>query len=101
MSTEESRNTDDKPDADQRLWQAGLPRLHSEITEMVLGVFFEVYNELGGGFLESVYQEALRIAFVQAGLQVGSEVPVLVYFRGQVVGTFRADLIVNDCVLLE
>ena len=75
--------------------------LHAEITEKVIGVFFEVYNELGGGFLESVYQQAMRIALGQAGLRVAVEVPVPVYFRGEVVGNFRADLIVNDSVLIE
>jgi GxxExxY protein len=75
--------------------------LHSEVTEKVIGVFFEVYNELGGGFLESVYQEAMRIALLQAGLRVAIEIPIPVYFRGEVVGNFRADLVVNDCVLLE
>jgi GxxExxY protein len=60
-----------------------------------------VYNELGGGFLEGVYQEALRIALLQAGMEVKSEIPVPVYFRGVVVGNYRADLVVNDCVLLE
>ena len=75
--------------------------LHSEITEKILGVFFEVYNELGGGFLEGVYYEALRIALTQAGMRVEMEVPVPVYFRGEVVGNFRADAVVNDSVLLE
>ena len=75
--------------------------LHSEITEKVLGIFFDVYNELGGGFLECVYQQALKIALVQAGFKTAAEVPVPVYFRGEVVGNFRADLVVNDCVLLE
>jgi GxxExxY protein len=75
--------------------------VHAEITEKVIGVFFEVYNELGGGFLESVYHESLRIALVQAGLRVTVEVPVPVYFRGEVVGNFRADVVVNDCVLFE
>lgn len=56
---------------------------------------------MGGGFLEGVYQEALRIALVQAGMQVKAEIPVPVYFRGVVVGNYRADLVVNDCVLLE
>jgi GxxExxY protein len=75
--------------------------LHAEITEKVIGMFFEVYNELGGGFLESVYRQALRIALVQEGLRAATEVPVPVKFRGELVGNFRADLIVNDCVLLE
>jgi GxxExxY protein len=75
--------------------------LHAEITEKVIGVFFEVYNELGGGFLEGVYHEALRIALTQAGMRVEMEVPIPVHFRGEVVGNFRADAVVNDCVLLE
>ncbi len=74
---------------------------HVELTERVIGVFFEVYNELGPGFLESVYREAMRIALTQAGLRVKCEVPVPVSFRGVVVGVFRADLVVNDVVLIE
>lgn len=75
--------------------------LHAEVTASVIGVFYEVYNELGGGFLESVYHEALKMALEQAGLRVASEVPVPVRFRGKVVGSFFADLVVNECVLLE
>ena len=87
--------------ADRKAEKQGFRGLHSEITEKVIGVFFEVYNELGGGFLESVYQQALRIALVQAGLCVSLEVPVPVYFRGEVVGNFRADIVVDESVLLE
>jgi GxxExxY protein len=74
---------------------------HAELTERVIGVFYDVYNELGCGFLESVYREAMRVALTQAGLVVKTEVPVPVSFRGVVVGVFRADLIVNDCLLIE
>jgi GxxExxY protein len=74
---------------------------HAALTERVIGVFYEVYNELGFGFLESVYREAMRIALTQAGLQVKTEVSVPVSFRGVVVGIFRADLIVNDCLLVN
>ena len=74
---------------------------HEELTQRVIGVFYDVYNELGYGFLESVYREAMRLALTQAGLRVESEVPVPVSFRGVVVGIFRADLIVNDCLLVE
>jgi GxxExxY protein len=63
-------------------------------------LFFEVYNELGGGFLEGVDHEALRIELTQAGMWVEMEVPVPVNFR-EVVGNFHADAVVNDCVLLE
>ena len=74
---------------------------HEELTQRVIGVFYEVYNELGHGFLESVYREAMRLALTQAGLQVKTEVPVPVRFRGVIVGIFRADLIVNGCLLVE
>jgi GxxExxY protein len=94
-------NADEELTADERRKTGSFQGLHSEITEKVLGIFFDVYNELGCGFLECVYQQALRIALLQTGLKVAIEVPVPVYFRGEIVGNFRADLVVNDCVLLE
>lgn len=80
---------------------AGFIGLHGEITDRVPAVYFAIYNEMGGGFLESCYQHALKIALLQAGPMTEVEVAVPVYFRGQAAGTFRADLIVNDVVLLE
>jgi GxxExxY protein len=74
---------------------------HSEVTQRIIGVFFDVYNELGSGFLESVYVESLAIALLQAGLSVEREKPITVRFRGEVVGKFRADLIVAEVVLVE
>jgi len=75
--------------------------LHKELTEKIIGVFYDVYNELGHGFLESVYRESMCIALRQAGLKVETEVPIPVFFRGCTVGMFRADLIVEDKVILE
>jgi len=74
---------------------------HDDLTQKIIGVFYDVYNELGPGFLESVYREAMRLALSQAGMKVGSEVAIPVEFRGMAIGIFRADLIVNDAVLLE
>jgi GxxExxY protein len=74
---------------------------HSELTDLVIGVFYDVYNELGFGFLESVYRNSLRHALIQKGLTVDREVDVSVFFRGHNVGDFRADLIVNSVLLLE
>jgi GxxExxY protein len=74
---------------------------HGVVTDLVLRVFYDVYNELGGGFLESVYHAAFGMALEEAGLHVASQAAVPVYFRGVVVGDFKADLIVNDAVLLE
>ena len=74
---------------------------HSELTDSIIGVFYEVYNELGFGFLESVYRNSLRIALLEKGFTVEQEAPLAVFFRGKNVGDFRADLIVNGMVLLE
>ena len=74
---------------------------HEALTERIIGVFYDVYNELGYGFLESVYEESLAIALTAAGLKVSCQVPVPVWFRGKQVGDFRADLLVNDAVLIE
>jgi GxxExxY protein len=72
-----------------------------DLTKRIIGVFYEVYSELGCGFLESVYREAMRLALAQAGLKALTEVAVPVSFRGELVGIFRADLVVNDAVLIE
>ncbi len=74
---------------------------HSELTDTVIGVFYEVYNELGFGFLESVYRNSLRLALLEKGLSVEQEVAVSVFFRGHNVGDFRADLVVNGNILVE
>jgi GxxExxY protein len=81
--------------------QPEFPRANDPLTEKIIGVFYEVYNELGFGFLESVYQEAMLIALRQAGLRVSAEVPVPVSFRGSLVGVFRADLVVEERVIVE
>ena len=74
---------------------------HRELTEKIIGAFYDVYNELGHGFLESVYEKALAIAIAQAGMKVEQQVPVSVWFRGQQVGDFRADMLIDRNVLLE
>jgi GxxExxY protein len=74
---------------------------YSELTDTVIGVFYDVYNELGFGFLESVYRNALRLALLEKGLTIEEEVTVSVFFRGQNVDDFRADLVVNGVLLLE
>jgi GxxExxY protein len=74
---------------------------HHELTEKIIGVFFDVYNELGHGFLECVYEEAVAIALTQAGIGIRRQVPVSVWFRAHRVGTFKADLLADGKVLLE
>jgi GxxExxY protein len=75
--------------------------LHRDLTEKIIGVSYDVYNELGHGFLESVHEEALGIALTQAGLRVARQVPLKAWFRGQSIGDFRADLLVENAVILE
>ena len=74
---------------------------HAELTEMVIGCFYDVYHELGHGFLESVYREAMILALQHKSLHAEREKTVEVSFRGAVVGIFRADIVVNDTVILE
>ena len=64
-------------------------------------MFYEVYNELGHGFLESVYHRSLLLALQSVGLNVSSRVDIPVWFRGSEVGHFQADILVEQCVLLE
>ena len=74
---------------------------HSELTGKILGAFFQVHKELGYGFSEKVYENSLVILLNEIGLKVESQVDLYVYFHGQKVGEYTADLIVNDVVLLE
>ena len=72
-----------------------------ELTAKIIQACFEVSNELGAGFLESVYEKALVVALAQKGLKVVAQVPMKVKFRGVIVGDYSADLIVEDQVLIE
>lgn len=74
---------------------------HKELTEKIIGVFYDVYNELGHGFLESVYESAMLIALREAGLLVESQVEIPVWFREHKIGVFYADLLVGGVVIVE
>ncbi len=75
---------------------------HADVTDKILHAFFKVvYPELGYGFLETVYENALLIALRSMGLTVQNQVPIEVHFQGTVVGDYFADLLVEDRVLVE
>jgi GxxExxY protein len=76
-------------------------RKHWDLCHDIVEVFFAVYNELGFGFLEGVYEEALSLALVEAGFKVARQVQTPIWFRGRKIGEYKADLIVNNAVLLE
>jgi GxxExxY protein len=74
---------------------------HSELTERIIAVFYEVYNELGYGFIESVYETAMSKALRDRGILVERQVAVPVWFRDEQIGNFCADLVVDGTVVLE
>jgi len=71
------------------------------LTRKILNVCFEVSNELGCGFFESVYEKSMLIALSDAGLYAQSQVPLTVKYRNQSVGEFYADIVVEKLVLIE
>ncbi|MCW5906716.1 MAG: GxxExxY protein [Chitinophagales bacterium] len=75
--------------------------LHEEITEEVIGVFFHVYNTLGYGFPEKVYHKAMLISLRKEGWNVEGEKKISVYFEGENVGDYYADIVVEGKVILE
>lgn len=74
---------------------------HRELTEKLIGIFFSIYNELGHGFLESVYEQAFSVALAENGIFFQRQVAVPVWFHGQQIGDFRADLLVDGKVIVE
>jgi GxxExxY protein len=74
---------------------------YEPLTEKIIGCFYTVYNQLGYGFLERVYENALLIELGKQGLKAASQVPIHVYYDGLVVGDFFADIVVEDKVVLE
>lgn len=81
--------------------ESGRSLRHAEITRTIIGCAFEVINELGAGFLESVYENALLLALQQKGLAAQSQYPIGVTFRGQPVGEFFVDILVESKVIVE
>lgn len=75
--------------------------LHKDLTDSILKTFYDVYNELGYGFLEKVYQNSLYLELQSKGFDVEAQKQIKVYYKGQEVGVYYADLIVNDLIILE
>jgi len=74
---------------------------HNELTDKIIQAFYCVYNELGFGFLENVYQNALYFELLNRGFEVESQKAIDVYYQTQLVGKYKADLVVNDLIILE
>ncbi|OHC07187.1 MAG: GxxExxY protein [Planctomycetes bacterium RIFOXYB12_FULL_42_10] len=74
---------------------------HKNVTETVIGCAYRVYNKMGFGFLESVYEKCLLIELHKAGMDAEAQKPITVYYDDEIVGEFVADIIVNDTIILE
>ena len=75
--------------------------LHADVTEKIIGSAFEVHKTLGYGFLEAVYKKAMQVELELAGINAKGEHEIHVLYKGREVGFYKADLYVNDCVLVE
>ena len=80
-------------------YQNGLK--HRELTEKLIGIFYSIYNELGHGFLESVYEQAFSVELAEKGIFFQRQIGVPVWFHGQKIGDFRADLLIDEKVIIE
>jgi GxxExxY protein len=74
---------------------------YKELTEKIIGCAYGVYNKMGFGYLESVYEKCMLIELRKAGFNIESQKPIRVQYDGEVVGDFIADILVNDTVILE
>jgi GxxExxY protein len=75
--------------------------IHEELTGKIIEAFYEVYNNLGYGFLEKVYERSLMIELEEMGLECASQKPISVFYEGEVVGEYFADIIVENKVIIE
>lgn len=74
---------------------------HKELTEKIIACVYRVYNKMGAGFLESVYEKCLMIELRKSRLLVESQKAIQVFYDNELVGEFIADIVVNDRVILE
>ena len=74
---------------------------HKELTEDIIKIFYKVYNTLGYGFLEKIYENSMMIEFRKAGILAVSQSPIKVTYEGEIVGEHAADIIVDNKVIIE
>ena len=75
--------------------------LYKELSYKIVGLAIQVHTELGYGFLEKVYENALMISFGENGIKAEQQLPIKVYFHEQIVGEYIADILIEDIVILE
>ena len=90
-----------KADAENAELRGVSSLLHGNISGAIIGAFYTVHTELGSGFLEAVYVNAMTVLLQLAGVRVDRQVPFDIRFHGQHLGTYRADLVVEDRIIVE
>ncbi|MEO7487746.1 MAG: GxxExxY protein, partial [Ferruginibacter sp.] len=75
--------------------------LHDEITQIIIRCFYNVYNQLGFGFLEKVYENALIVELKANGLDASRQIPIEVFYKEHSVGNYFADIIVENKIIIE
>lgn len=75
--------------------------LYKELSEKIIICFYKVYNTLGYGFLEKIYEKSLEIELKKNGIRVETQKPIKVYYEGNLVGDYFADMLVEDKIILE
>ena len=75
--------------------------IHKELSSKIIECFYKVYNSLGYGFLEKVYENALKIELEATGLNVETQKPIKVLYNSKIVGQYFADLVVNNLIIIE
>jgi GxxExxY protein len=75
--------------------------IYKELSYKIVGILFEVYNELGYGYKESHYQKALELSFSKSGLRYRSQCPYSILFRNEIIGRYYMDFIIEEKVVLE
>ncbi|NDV64275.1 GxxExxY protein [Bacteroides sp. 224] len=75
--------------------------LHEELTEEIIGAFYQVYNVLGYGFLEQVYQNALYKELIRMGLKCEPQKEIKVFYKNELVGRYVADIVVEELIIIE
>ena len=74
---------------------------HKEVTEQIIKIFFKVYNKLGYGFLEKIYENAMMLEFKKEGIPAVSRHAINVFYDGEVIGEYYADILVDNKVIVE
>ena len=74
---------------------------HQELTKAIIGIYYDVYNELGYGFLERVYQNAMLIELKSRGYEIEAHKKINVYYKNEIVGDYIPDIVVNNSLILE